>query len=127
MMAFGPRLSRHGLQEDVWKCAYLPLVLPGFAKESQPFWLSVCCSRLPRAARDQAVAQPQQFIATRHYSDRSAQDLTKTAHRGSSSSGVATINNGISGGGLTTGKGVGSTTITTTFQGVSDSTTLTVN
>src|SRR5215470_2269064 len=73
------------------------------------------------------VGQSQQFIATGHYSDGSTQDLTKTAHWSSSSSGVATINNGISGGGLATGKGVGSTTITATFQGVSDTTTLTVN
>jgi len=74
-----------------------------------------------------SVGQTQQFIATGHYSDGSTQDLTKTAHWSSSSSGVATINNGISGGGLATGKGVGSTTITATFQGVSDTTTLTVN
>ena len=74
-----------------------------------------------------SVGQTQQFTATGHYSDGSTQDLTKTAHWSSSSSGVATINNGISGGGLATGKGVGSTTITATFQGVSDTTTLTVN
>ena len=73
------------------------------------------------------VGQTQQFTATGHYSDGSTQDLTKTAHWSSSSSGVATINNGISGGGLATGKGVGSTTITATFQGVSDTTTLNVN
>jgi trimeric autotransporter adhesin len=74
-----------------------------------------------------SVGQTQQFTATGHYSDGSTQDLTKTAHWSSSSSGVATINNGISGGGLATGKGVGSTTITASFQGVSDTTTLTVN
>jgi hypothetical protein len=74
-----------------------------------------------------SVGQTQQFTATGHYSDGTTQDLTKTAHWSSSSSGVATINNGISGGGLATGKGAGSTTITATFQGVSDSTTLTVN
>jgi Bacterial Ig-like domain (group 2) len=74
-----------------------------------------------------SVGQTQQFIATGHYSDGSTQDLTKTAHWSSSSSGVATINNGISGGGLATAKGVGATTITATFQGVSDTTTLTVN
>lgn len=74
-----------------------------------------------------SVGQTQQFIATGHYSDGSTQDLSKTAHWSSSSSGVATINNGISGGGLATAKGVGATTITATFQGVSDTTTLTVN
>jgi hypothetical protein len=74
-----------------------------------------------------SVGQTQQFTATGTYSDGSTQDLTKTAHWSSSSSGVATINNGISGGGLATGKGIGSTTITAPFQGVSDTTTLTVN
>jgi len=63
------------------------------------------------------VGQTQQFIATGTYSDNSTQDLTKTAHWSSSSSGVATINNGISGGGLATAKGTGTTTINATFQG----------
>jgi hypothetical protein len=40
----------------------------------------------------------QQFTAIGTYSDNSTQDLTKTAHWSSSSAGVATINNGISGG-----------------------------
>lgn len=73
------------------------------------------------------VGQTQQFTATGTYSDGSMQDLTKTAHWSSSSSGVATINNGVSGGGLATGQGTGSATITATFQGVSGSTTLMVN
>jgi len=73
------------------------------------------------------VGQTQQFTATGTYSDNSTQDLTKTAHWSSSSSGVATINNGISGGGLATAKGTGTTTINATFQGVSRNTTLTVN
>jgi hypothetical protein len=58
-----------------------------------------------------------QFTATGTHSDNSTQDLTKTAHWSSSSSGVATINNGISGGGLATAKGAGTTTINATFQG----------
>ena len=74
-----------------------------------------------------SVGQTQQFTATGTYSDGSMQDLSKTAHWSSSSSGVATINNGVSGGGLATGQGTGSATITASFQGVSGSTTLTVN
>ena len=74
-----------------------------------------------------SVGQTQQFTATGTYSDASTQDLTKTAHWSSSSSSVATINNGVSGGGLATGQGTGSATITATFQGISGSTTLTVN
>ena len=71
--------------------------------------------------------QTQQFTATGTYSDASTQDLSKTAHWSSSSSGVATINNGVSGGGLSTGQGTGSATITATFQGINGSTTLTIN
>jgi uncharacterized protein YjdB len=74
-----------------------------------------------------SVGQTQQFTATGTYSDASTQDLTKTAHWSSSSSGVATINNGVSGGGLASGQGVGTATITATFQGISGSTTLTVH
>jgi len=74
-----------------------------------------------------STGQTQQFTATGTYSDGSMQDLTKTAHWSSSSSGVATINNGVSGGGLATGQGTGSATITASFQGVSGSTILTVN
>jgi uncharacterized protein YjdB len=74
-----------------------------------------------------SVGQTQQFTATGTYSDASTQDLTKTAHWSSSSSGVATINNGVSGGGLATGQGIGTATMTATFQGVSGSTTLTVH
>jgi hypothetical protein len=72
-----------------------------------------------------STGQTQQFTALGTYSDGSMQDLTKTAHWSSSSSGVA--NNGVSGGGLATGQGTGSATITASFQGVSGSTTLTVN
>jgi Bacterial Ig-like domain (group 2) len=74
-----------------------------------------------------SVGQTEQFTATGTYSAGSTQDLTKTAHWSSPSAGVATINNGVSGGGLATGQGPGSATITATFQGVSGSTTLTVN
>jgi uncharacterized protein YjdB len=74
-----------------------------------------------------SVGQTEQLTATGTYSDGSTQDLTKTAHWSSPSAGVATINNGVSGGGLATGQGPGSATITATFQGVSGSTTLTVN
>jgi uncharacterized protein YjdB len=74
-----------------------------------------------------SVGQTQQFTATGTYSDASTQDLTKTAHWSSSSAGVATINNGVSGGGLATGQGIGTATITATFQGVGGSTTLTVH
>jgi len=73
------------------------------------------------------VGQTQQFTATGTYSDGSMQDLTKTAHWSSSSSGVATINNGVSGGGLATGQGAGSAPITASFQGITGSTTLSVN
>jgi trimeric autotransporter adhesin len=74
-----------------------------------------------------SVGQTQQFTATGTYSDGSTQDLTKTAHWSSSSSGVATINNGVSGGGLATGQGTGAAAITASFQGITGSTTLTVN
>jgi len=72
------------------------------------------------------VGQTQQFTATGTYSDGSTQDLTKNAHWSSSSSGVATINNGVSGGGLATAQGTGITTITASFQNVNGTTTLTV-
>jgi uncharacterized protein YjdB len=72
-----------------------------------------------------SVGQTQQFTATGTYSDGSTQDLTKNAHWSSSSSGVATINNGVSGGGLATAQGAGTTTITASFQGVNGNTTLT--
>ena len=74
-----------------------------------------------------SVGQTQQFTAIGTYSDASTQDLTKMAHWSSSSSGIATINNGVSEGGLATGQGTGSATITATFQGISGSTTLSVN
>jgi uncharacterized protein YjdB len=74
-----------------------------------------------------SVGQTQQFTATGTYSDASTQDLTKSAHWSSSSSGVATINNGVSGGGLASGQGVGTATMTATFQGITGSTTLTVH
>jgi trimeric autotransporter adhesin len=54
-----------------------------------------------------SVGQTQQFTATGSYSDGSTQDLTKNAHWSSFSSGVATINNGVSGGGLATAQGAG--------------------
>jgi len=73
------------------------------------------------------VGQTQQFTAIGAYSDASTQDLSKIVHWSSSSSGVATINNGVSGGGLATGQGVGTATITAGFQGVSGTTSLTVH
>jgi len=73
------------------------------------------------------VGQTQQFTATAHFSDGTTQDITASAHWSSSTVGVATINNGVSGGGLATAKAIGTTTITATFQGVSGTALLTVN
>jgi len=74
-----------------------------------------------------SVGQTQQLFATATFSDGTTQDITTTAHWSSSTVGVASINNGVSGGGLATAKAAGTTTITATFQGVSGTTILTVN
>ena len=64
----------------------------------------------------------QQFTATGHYSDGSAQNLTSQATWTSSNTGVATINSG----GLAMGGSAGTTTISAVLAGVTGSTVLTV-
>ncbi len=69
----------------------------------------------------------QQFVATGTYTDASTQTLTSVASWTSSSTSVATIEtSGDSNPGLATGAGVGSSTITATVSGISNTATLTV-
>jgi uncharacterized protein YjdB len=68
-----------------------------------------------------------QFSATAYFTDGTSQVLTAAAHWSTSSARIATINSGQNGGGLATAKAAGTATITATFNGVSGSTTLTVN
>jgi hypothetical protein len=69
----------------------------------------------------------QQFTVTGLYSDSTTQDLTASAFWASSVTTVATISTGPTSFGLATGTGPGTTTISATVSGLSDSTTLTVN
>jgi hypothetical protein len=68
------------------------------------------------------VGSTQQFVATGTYSDTSTQTLTTTATWTSSAPAAATISSG----GLATAVGLGTTTITATYNGVSGSTTIAV-
>jgi hypothetical protein len=68
----------------------------------------------------------QQFTVTGLYSDSTTQDLTASAFWASTFTTVATISSGPSSFGLATGTGPGTTTISATVGGLSDSTTLTV-
>ena len=68
-----------------------------------------------------------QFAATGTYTDNSTQDLTATAHWTSSNAAVATIGDECRQFWLATSEGVGSTTISGSFDSISGSTTLTVN
>ena len=74
-----------------------------------------------------SAGQNKQFTATAYFNDGTNQDITRSAHWSSSSSKVATINSGQTGGGLSTAKSAGTVTITATLNGVSGTTTLTVN
>jgi hypothetical protein len=69
-----------------------------------------------------AIGASQQFTATGHFSDGSAQDITASAAWSSQNLGVANI----SAGGLATAKAAGSTNITASSGAVSGSTSLTV-
>jgi trimeric autotransporter adhesin len=64
----------------------------------------------------------QQFKATGRYSDNSSKDLTNSSTWSSSNTAAATISSS----GIATAKGLGSTTITATYSGVTGTTTLTV-
>ncbi|MEI9936556.1 MAG: Ig-like domain-containing protein [Pseudomonadota bacterium] len=67
-----------------------------------------------------------QFTATGVYTDASTQNLTTTASWASSDTTKATISNAAGSQGVASGAGVGSTSISATLNGVSNSTTLTV-
>src|SRR5205085_1052544 len=69
-----------------------------------------------------ALGATQQFVATGTYTNGSTQDLTSAASWGSSSTAVATI----AAGGLATGQGAGTATITATSGLITASATLTV-
>jgi len=69
------------------------------------------------------VDQTQQFTATGTYSDSSTQDITSTCSWASSNPSIATIDSN----GLATGVAKGSVTITASQDGVTGSTTLSVN
>ena len=73
-----------------------------------------------------AKGTTQQFTATGTYSDSSTQDLTTSVTWDSTVKGVATISNAAGTEGLSSGVGVGQTTISATLGTVSGSTTLTV-
>jgi len=68
-----------------------------------------------------------QFTATAFFDDGTSQDITASAHWSTSSANLATINSGQNGGGLATAKAVGNVTITATLNGVSGTTTMTIN
>ena len=72
-----------------------------------------------------AAGSTRQFTATGNYSDSSTQDLTSLASWSTSAAGVATIDNS-SNKGLANAISAGSTTITATYGGQSDNTSLTV-
>ena len=73
-----------------------------------------------------ALGATQQFIATGTFSDSTTQILTKVASWTSSSQSIATIVNTAGSIGLATSFAAGTTTITATWSGISDSTVLTV-
>jgi hypothetical protein len=74
-----------------------------------------------------ALGTSRQFSATGIFSDGSTQDLTGQVVWDSSTVSAATISNGPTSHGIADSVGLGNTTITATFSGVSGSTTLTVS
>jgi trimeric autotransporter adhesin len=78
------------------------------------------------ANRSSALGTSQQFIATGIYSDNSTQNITAYVTWSSSSLSAATISNASGSNGVATPVAVGSTMITATLGGISDSTILTV-
>ena len=73
-----------------------------------------------------AAGTPKQFIATGTYSDNTTQDVTAQVTWSSAMPSVATISNASGSQGLATSAAAGSTTISATLSGISDSTVLTV-
>ena len=69
----------------------------------------------------------QQFVATGTYTDATTQDLTTNATWRSSDTTKATISNAVDSKGRVSTSGVGSTSISATFDGIDGSTTLTVS
>ena len=80
---------------------------------------------LPRAPSI-LTGRSQQFTATGSFSDSTTQDLTTLASWSSSATGVATISSSPGSAGLASARAAGSTTITASVLGKSDSTSLTV-
>ncbi|PSM31767.1 ATP-dependent DNA ligase [Haliangium sp. UPWRP_2] len=80
---------------------------------------------LPRAPSI-LTGKSQQFTATGSFSDSTTQDLTTLASWSSSVTGVATISSAPGSAGLASARAAGSTTITASVLGASDSTSLTV-
>jgi trimeric autotransporter adhesin len=74
-----------------------------------------------------SAGQKLQFTATAFYVDGTTQDVSASAHWSTSSASLATINSGVSGGGLATAKSSGSVTISATLSGITGSTTLLIN
>jgi trimeric autotransporter adhesin len=73
-----------------------------------------------------AAGLTEQFIATGTYSDKSTQNLTSQVTWASATTSVATISNASGSQGLATGVSAGTSTISTTLGGITDSTVLTV-
>jgi len=69
----------------------------------------------------------QQFTAVGFFSDGSTQDVTTSVHWTSSQGAVATVSNSRNSSGLATSQGVGTTTISASLKGLSDSATLSVS
>jgi outer membrane lipoprotein-sorting protein len=96
--------------------------------ESQPPTKNEAAKTVVTPANATVTAgQNQQFTATAYLKDGRNQDITRAVHWNSSSSHIATINSGQTGGGLATAKAAGTVTITAMLNGVSGSATLTVN
>ena len=66
------------------------------------------------------------FVATGNYADNSTQILTTAATWSSSATGVATVSNATGSNGLASSKGIGNSTITASYQGVSGTASLAV-
>ncbi len=69
----------------------------------------------------------QQFTATANYSDKTTRDVTASANWASATASVATVSNTSGRQGVVTPRGVGSSTVTATYNSVSGNTTATVN
>ncbi len=74
-----------------------------------------------------AAGTTQPFMATGTYSDASTKDLTSLVAWSSSDLLVATVSNAAGQNGLATGVGVGTTTVSATFSGISGTTNLTAD